>query len=303
MLMLSFKFRPGCYIAAISGGVDSMVLLDILSQQPDLKLIVAHFDHGIRKDSAEDARFVSEVAYAKGIKHISERVELGPQASEASARQARYDFLKRVKARYNAKAIITAHHEDDVLETTIVNLLRGTGWRGIASLNSSKDIVRPMLHVAKADVIQYAQDHNLLWREDSTNSDTRYLRNRIRLQILPLMNTRDKSAVADLLRLSQEQRALRIEVERNINKIVSELVREAPGELRIKRADIVRLPSQVCMEVLRAVGVRASGAALERQMLRRMRFFACCARPGKQMEITKNLTMRVSGDSVIVYNR
>src|SRR5690606_41547248 len=110
---------------AVSGGIDSVVLLDMLSHVPGLKLVVTHFDHGIRPDSAQDAVFVEELAAHYGLPFETKRVELGTKASEELARRHRYAFLRDVAARYNAK-IITAHHADDVIETVAINHIRGT---------------------------------------------------------------------------------------------------------------------------------------------------------------------------------
>jgi len=303
MLLPLSTIPPGRYIVAVSGGVDSMVLLDALGKQPGLELVVAHFDHGIREDSASDARFVAHTAKRLGLESATERAELGARVSEDAARRARYGFLHRMVARYGAKAIITAHHQDDAVETAIINISRGTGWRGLASLRSTAKVIRPMLHASKADILAYAHENQLTWREDSTNADLRYLRNRIRLRLVPLINARDKAAIADLLGLIGIGQRLRTEIEQDVQALVGRMVKNEGDRLRIKRIDLVRLPLAVCLEVLRAMAVEASGSALERPTLRRMRVFACCARPGKHMEITKNLTMRVLGDSVIVYNR
>src|SRR5437764_343012 len=128
--------KPGKYVVAVSGGVDSVALLDMLARSDDLKLVVAHFDHGIRKDSAKDRKFVEDLAKNYDLPFVYEEGHLGSGTSEAVARGARYDFLHRVKKSHGAQAIITAHHQDDVLETAIINLLRGTGRKGLTSLTS-----------------------------------------------------------------------------------------------------------------------------------------------------------------------
>lgn len=124
---------PGTYIVAVSGGVDSVVLLDMLAKQADLQLVIAHFDHGIREDSKQDALFVAHLAAKYHVPFESERVELGHGASEALAREKRYAFLRMMFKKYNADAIITAHHQDDVIETSMINILRGTGRHGLSS--------------------------------------------------------------------------------------------------------------------------------------------------------------------------
>ncbi|MEO5950543.1 MAG: tRNA lysidine(34) synthetase TilS [Candidatus Saccharimonadales bacterium] len=172
-------------IVAVSGGVDSVVLLDVLVKKTNLTLIVAHFDHGIRDDSAEDAEFVRMLAEQHGLKFETRREELGSDVSEEVARKRRYHFLHELADTYKA-SIATAHHGDDVIETMAINVSRGTGWRGIAILDSA--ITRPLLDVTKQDIILYAKRNNLKWREDSTNIDEKYLRNKIRGSIRKSMD-------------------------------------------------------------------------------------------------------------------
>lgn len=165
------------YIVAVSGGVDSVVLLDVLNKQADRTIIVAHFDHGIRPDSARDAQFVSTLARRYGYAFETVREELGPTASEQLARDRRYLFLRDVARRHDG-VIVTAHHADDVVETVAINLTRGTGWRGLAVLDS--DVYRPLIDMTKRELIAYAKECGLMWREDSTNASDAYLRNRLR---------------------------------------------------------------------------------------------------------------------------
>lgn len=181
--------KPGHYVVAVSGGVDSMALLHILAQQSDLKLVVAHLDHGIRNDSAEDRKLVQKTAEKLDIPFIYHEARLGFETSEATARKVRYDFLHKVAKDNNADGIITAHHQDDVIETAIINMLRGTGRKGLTSLGSNPDVHRPLLNVSKSDLIAYAKDQGLVWREDSTNADEKYLRNYVRHSLVSKLDT------------------------------------------------------------------------------------------------------------------
>ena len=182
---MDISLESGTYIVAVSGGVDSIVLLDILKNQTDLNLIVAHFDHGVRTDSELDRQFVEKLSKKINLPFVYESAQLGSAASEEAARSARYAFLERARQAYQARAIVTAHHQDDVLETAIINLLRGTNRRGLSSLTSRPQLARPLLHVSKRDLKAYAQEQGLVWREDSTNSDDSYLRNYVRLHLVP----------------------------------------------------------------------------------------------------------------------
>jgi len=169
------------YIVAVSGGGDSVVLLDILARQKGNQLIVAHFDHGIRPDSHMDAEIAKNQAIKHNLQFEIKREELGPNASEELARDRRYNFLRELADKYDAQ-IITAHHADDAIETVAINLMRGTGWRGLAAMDSP-DVIRPLTDKTKSELIKYAKRRKLNWREDSTNADDKYMRNRIRQNI------------------------------------------------------------------------------------------------------------------------
>lgn len=206
---MDVSLEPGTYVVAVSGGVDSMVLLDVLRRKPHLKLIVAHFDHGIRDDSAEDRKLVQRIARSHGLPFVYGHGSLGAGASEDAARQARYAFLRKVRDASGARAIVTAHHEDDLLETAVLNLLRGTGRRGLTSIQTSPHLHRPLLVMTKPQLIDYARQHNLMWREDSTNQDLQYRRNVVRHELLTKLEpARRKVFLTHIRRLHEINREL-----------------------------------------------------------------------------------------------
>ena len=133
-------------ILAVSGGIDSVVMLHQMKDEPDI--LVAHFDHGIRSNSAEDCAFVERLAHEYGKPFVCEHAQLGENCSEATAREARYAFLRRLAKEYAGK-IYVAHHADDIIESITINLLRGTGWRGLAPMQS-EDIERPLCAIVSA---------------------------------------------------------------------------------------------------------------------------------------------------------
>jgi tRNA(Ile)-lysidine synthase len=203
-------------LVAVSGGVDSVVLLDMLVKQGKREIIVAHFDHGIREDSAVDARFVEALAKKHSLPYFGRREELGPKASEELARERRYAFLREV-ARETRAVIVTAHHADDVVETIAINILRGTSWRGLAVLGAS-DIERPLATLKKDDIYSYAVARHLEWVEDSTNGSDYYLRNRVRSQITRRLDEKTKEA---LLVLWREQTDCRRAIEGEVATVVN----------------------------------------------------------------------------------
>ncbi len=235
--------QPGRYVLAVSGGVDSMVLLDILASNPQVHLIVAHYDHGIRSDSAEDRRLVQQIAKQHNVPFVYDEGYLGTGASEATARRARYEFLYTICRQTHARAIITAHHEDDALETAILNMLRGTGRKGLSSLGSNGGVVRPLLHVSKEELVQYAKDNNLQWREDSTNQDTAYKRNYVRHTIITTLTTEQRKEMLAYLAKLQT-------LNETIDREIIHQLHTQPSNNTIDRRYFNRLPHAVALEVL-----------------------------------------------------
>lgn len=236
------------YVVAVSGGVDSIVLLDKLVRRGGAKLVVAHFDHGIRVDSADDAAFVATLAKRYELEFEMRREELGPRASEAIARDRRYTFLREVAARHGDAPIVTAHHADDVIETIAINIERGTGWRGLAVLDS--DLIRPLLHVPKRVIIDYAHQHNLVWREDSTNQDTTYLRNEFRARISAQFRHEDTEMLYGLWRTQ-------LDLKRRIDSETKEILAKTGPDY--SRHFFTSIDTDSAIELLREVCSREVG--------------------------------------------
>jgi tRNA(Ile)-lysidine synthase len=319
---MKMQLEPGRYVVAVSGGVDSVVLLDLLAKQVkslklkvksteavrpkedfelsalSFELIVAHFDHGIRPDSGEDKRFVEELASKYGLEFVYDEGHLGPSASEAAARNARYDFLRGVLEASDARAIITAHHQDDLLETAIINLIRGTGRRGLTSLQSTDGIVRPLLHVTKKELIAYAKDHNLSWREDPSNQDTRYLRNHIRHKILPRFSTEDRQKLLDII---SRLHGLNQQIDGELALLHQSFVRGST--FHMERYGFIMLPHGVAREVT-ATWLRERGIqSYDKKTLERLVTAAKTYLPGRVTDVNKNWQLAVKADHIELISR
>lgn len=281
-------YRPGKYVVAVSGGVDSMVLLHLLAQMSGLELVAAHYDHGIRPDSRADRELVGQVAASYGIPFIYEEGHLGAGASEATARAARYGFLRRVREGQGALAICTAHHKDDVLETAILNLARGTGRRGLSSLRSTNGIVRPLLPMRKEAIVAYARQKGLRWREDSTNADEAYLRNYIRRRIVPAIAAEH----AERLHSYIAQAAL-------LNDEIDRLLEPYIAHAEIERKWFVMLPHDLSCEVM-ASWLRRHGAVFDRRLIDRSVVFGKTAAARKQMHIDRTHTLETTRQHIIL---
>lgn len=239
------KIEPGKYVVAVSGGVDSMVLLHLLAAKADIELVVAHFDHGIRPDSHEDEQLVSRTAQQLGLRYISEEGHLQLGVSEDIARDARYAFLHRELRQEKAQAIIMAHHQDDVLETMVINMVRGTNRKGLSSLVSGDVIIRPLLNVPKAEILAYAKTHKITWHEDSTNADMRYLRNYIRKTVMPRLAEDQRR---ELLTINETMQAKN----QAIDTLIAEILRSIISDKGLNRSAFIMLPHAIAREVMAA---------------------------------------------------
>ena len=288
---------PATVIVAVSGGADSTALLHLLSclrAAWSLNLVVAHLDHNLRPSSAEDASFVAEMAENWGLPIENDR--LAPEALtqegnlEANARQRRYRFLGRVAVDHqidgNPVDVAVAHTANDQAETVLMNLIRGSGLHGLAGMQAVRPlivqdrtvpgvrVVRPLLDVSRSEIMQYLREHNIPWREDPSNQDRTFVRNRVRHEIIPLLQEMNPQIVASLCRTAA---VLNAEVKRSEHH-----TRQAIGAARIgkekeetvqtphasKPISEVRLAAESVRQVFDLVAFRELGVADQRSALR-----------------------------------
>lgn len=194
-------------VLALSGGVDSMVLFSLLKKE-NFKIIIAHVNHHKRKES------MIEEEYIKKMQNDSTIVEVLDYYYEkdnfqADAHHKRYDFFYSLAKKYNASAIITAHHAQDNLETIIINMVKGSnmfGYSGISLETNYKDVLvlRPLLNYTKEEIYDYAKANNIKYFEDSSNQEDDYLRNRIRHHVIPLLLKENPSLYKSIKNYSEQ---------------------------------------------------------------------------------------------------
>ena len=204
--------RPGPIVLAVSGGTDSTALCLILAELREefaLVLHVAHFDHRARpRASAADAAFVAELTNHIGAPVRIGRANAAPK-SEDDARNARYEFLRRVARELGATAIATGHTRDDQAETVLLHVTRGSGLAGLAGMRPERDgIVRPLLTLARADTVAVCSAAGITPREDPTNRSLRFARNRIRHRVLPELAKLNPEITSAIARLAQAAAAV-----------------------------------------------------------------------------------------------
>ena len=264
-------------ILAVSGGVDSMALLAMYKQAD---IVVAHIDHGTRKSSAEDADFVRRKCQELGVKFYETRLKLGEGVSEELARKKRYEFLKTIQEKEGG-TICTAHHLDDVLESIAINLIRGTGWRGLTPFYDD-ELVRPLIisRMWKRDVLKFAGEQNICFRQDPTNYEADYLRNRVREKMTEL----DETEREDIINLFEKQNELRIKIE----KLVTELAKQTVvGKSFHKKELFLTADEKVALEVLREICLMYGHSLTRKQLMDFLSAIKTYA-PHKRFNLPKN---------------
>jgi len=185
-------------LLCVSGGVDSVVLFhlfNLIKEEFNLTFLVSHFDHRIRKDSLEDALFVKTLCERFAIPFIYSTVPVKEYARrekislEVAGRNLRYSLWNRLVEKYALQKIALAHHLDDLIEEIFMRIIKGTGKRGLAGIPLKREnkIIRPLLFFTKTELLKFAMENKLSWREDLTNLDLRYFRNKIRHILIPFI--------------------------------------------------------------------------------------------------------------------
>ena len=185
---LPINIRPKVLVG-VSGGLDSMVLVHVL-QAMNVDFSIAHMNYGLRgEESNEDETFVRNYADKKGIECFIAAGNMGDLSGESiqmAARAKRYNWFHELMSKYGFTHLMTAHHLNDSLETTLLNLIKGTGIKGLVGISPQRDnLLRPLVSISKEELRMYALDNGVKWREDATNAESKYLRNKIRNKVIP----------------------------------------------------------------------------------------------------------------------
>ena len=261
------------WVLGVSGGPDSTLLaraLCELNRTRDLgwRLHVAHLHHGLRGRAAdEDARFVEELARTLGLPVTVERADVAGEAArgggslEEVGRRRRYAFLERVALSTGSEYVAVAHHADDDAETVLHRIFRGTGLRGLAGMpavrpiqpGSRVQLVRPFLHLRRRELERVAEEIGLPWRIDESNASSAFTRNRIRNEVIPLLEARINPHVTDaVLRLAEQARWLNTYLEDAAGRTYESLViTEGPGQVVLNIRGLLAKQRIIQAEVLR----------------------------------------------------
>jgi tRNA(Ile)-lysidine synthase len=289
-------------LIALSGGLDSVVLLHLLrfgDVLPGCELIAAHFDHGMRPDSGRDAWWVHGLTRAWDVQLEQERAH-DALCNEADARRARYAFLVAAADRVHAQWIMTAHHADDQAETVLFRILRGTSVTGLAGIAERRGrIVRPLLRFSRTRIAAYARAAGLRWREDPSNVDLRFARNRIRRDVLPNLESVRPGVARALTRLGADAAA----IERVLQPVLEAAQRAAlsgeDGRVVLARDALLSYDPWVRARVLRTAMVRLGAAPGHAGTLAATTFLQA-ARSGASLHLASGLRMERAFDRIVL---
>lgn len=255
-------------VIGVSGGADSMCLLDLLHKSTDISLTVVHVHHGIRGAEADrDADFVRRACDERGIPFFIVRADVPSIAQaercgvEETGRLVRYAVFRHIQQCVGADCIITAHTASDQAETVLHNIVRGCGLSGLGGMAASADgLVRPLLSCTRAEIEQYCAEHAVAFVTDSTNADRTYTRNSLRHTVLPLLRSINPSVDEALLRLSEAaERDEELLTDYAESKRMDALTDSGEYELQA----LMSLPASIRYRVLRLALARCGCRSME----------------------------------------
>jgi len=276
--------RRARVVLAVSGGLDSMALLDAAAAvvRPD-RLVVATFDHGTGSSASAAASLVEARAGGLGLRAVCGRAERAGE-SESEWREARWSFLRSIADAESAE-VCTAHTRDDQVETVLMRVMRDAGARGLSGLYAPSPVIRPLLDVRRAELHEYAHVRGLTWIEDPTNESRRFLRNRVRLDILPALRRVRPDFDEDLLEIALAAAKWREEIDEASELAVPTRTRGPGGALDVA-AQALTTYSGESLAVLWPSLAGKVGLALDRRGTERLTAFTPSARVGTRMQLS-----------------
>lgn len=238
-------------LLGLSGGIDSSVLFDILSEIKDINLIVIHLNHNWRGlESKKDEEFAYNLAKSKNIPFYSEMLDKNVKKTETTARELRYEFFERCREKFNADAVFLAHNKNDNVETLIYRLIKGSGPKGLKSISKVRDFYfRPLIDFDRDEIINYAKENNVKYIIDSSNSNTKYKRNLIRNEIIPLMreiNPEVINSISSFIKLNVMHQDI-------IEKVLDDTKKEIFDGDKILRDKFLSLDKEIKYEIINSL--------------------------------------------------
>lgn len=309
-------------IVAVSGGCDSVALLHLLSNLRGalaVELHVASLDHGLRGGAGRgDLDFVGELAAKWGLPHTLGQVDV-PQLSQAwgmgieeAARRARYDFLAQVARQEGCQCVVVGHHADDQAETILMNIVRGSGLRGLGGMrlvsplpnHPRLKLIRPLLSVNRAELQLYCSERKLSFRQDESNWDTSYGRNFLRHEIMDRLSRLNPAVVSALNRLAESAATDDDFISSQLESVAKVALRSWVGGCSISRPLFQEAHPALQRRLLRrAFHQLAAGESLKHELTLDLVDFCQTARTGASRDIGASLELRIVYDDILVQRK
>ncbi|MEO7217192.1 MAG: tRNA lysidine(34) synthetase TilS [Gemmatimonadaceae bacterium] len=284
----------GNWLLAVSGGMDSMVLLDAGAKTLDhAGLTVATFDHGTGPAARKASRVVARHALDLGVGCVTGTAPKTGR-SEAEWRAARWEFLDDVAARLDA-TVVTAHTLNDQVETVMIRALRGAGPRGLAGLYAESPIARPLLETTRAEIATYVAGNGLPYVTDPSNSDRRHLRNRVRLDLLPALERAAPGFAGSLLEISEKAAAWRAQME--AIALSFPMMSDSPESHSFQRRPLSVFPGASLRYLWPALCARA-GIILDWRGTERLAEFTIEGETGQQIQLSGGVTVYMERQAI-----
>lgn len=302
-------WKPGeGLIIGVSGGPDSLCLLDVLAalaEKQAFQLHIAHVNYRLRGAASDlDEVLVRERAAAYDIPCTVFRPKKTVKGNlEETLRDERYAFFERLRKKLGYGRVAVAHHEDDQAETVLLRLLRGAGLQGLAAMRSqSGAIIRPLLSMSRQDILQYLEERGLPYREDESNGDRRFMRNRIRHELIPLLERDFQPNIRKVLARSAAVIASDYELANKTSQGALTLAWKA-GKVAFSRSEALALPPALLLRELRALfAVFSDGKMPEKGVMDEWLKALRSEKKKTQSVTVRGLKLERKGDTVTLLN-
>ena len=295
-------------IIGASAGPDSMALLHMIKNNTNKKLVCAHINHNVRSISDEEEQYIKKYCQDNNIIFESTKVLTYKEKNfENEARKLRYAFFEKILKKYHSRTLLLAHHGDDLIETILMKIIRGSnleGYAGIKTYSKKKNytIIRPLLTETKDNLIKYDIDNKLKFYEDITNNDTKYTRNRIRKNILPLLKQEDKNIHIKFLNYSETLQEYYNYIEEITIEKIKQMYKDNKLNLTIFNKEKYFIKKNIIYYILTQVYNNETNIIKNKQ-IKEIIDIASSNKPNQKLNLPQNKVIKKEYDYLIITNK
>lgn len=300
-------------VVGVSGGADSVCLLDILvslREELKLSLFVVHINHSLRAEADYEEEYVKKLALEYGVEFFSKKVDINKlvriekKSTEEIARNVRYEFFNEVLEKVKANKIAVAHNLNDSVETTLMNLIRGTGLDGLCGiLSKNGNIIRPLINISREEIEEYVREKKLTDMQDKSNFETVYTRNKIRNELIPYLKNINPEVVRGIYRTSTLLTLSKDIVKEKVDKEYLDIKSKEEGVVLDKRR-FLELSLPLKQEILRKAINEFSGDLIDISFatINNAIDIINTAQTGAKVKISKNVKIKIGYDKLVFFD-